>query len=440
MSLREQFGRAVAARPATPHLVTYARRAGIRLRRRRRIEAAVASAVAVALTGVAISAAAGAGGSAALPAAAPGDVPAGPTAYALTSASVVVPIRLGTGTVIRPVRPPGRALAMAADPGGKAVFVFSATSHASFLTRINAATGAAASPVRMRGGLELQDIAQVQVTPGGRTALVNEFGISAGQNPGGGYELVSVNLSTGAGRMLLTDGSSPFAITPDGRTAYVTGNLGNTVTRLDLATGTVLSPVRLSVPDSAFDIAMSPGGRTGYVTSVTRGAPTNPVTWVTPVDVSTGVAARSIGALAGYGTDIAIAPDGATAYLSGRQYVTPVSLSTGKAFSPIRLAPDFVQHIAIFELSPTGKIGYAQRLGGSLVQPVNLVSGTALRPVSLPPGHGTVDAVAFGPGGNIAYVGVSGRSGEVIPVHTATQRAGQPIAVDGAPQQIVIAG
>jgi DNA-binding beta-propeller fold protein YncE len=442
-SLREQFERAVDARPATPHLVAGALRAGTRLRRRRRIEAATAAAVAAALISVGVSATAGAlGTSGRHPAAGGGTVQ--PTAYVAmdtaTDPATVVPIRISTGTALAPMRFPGWFAGIQAAPGGKAVFVFSRNIHVSYATRINTVTGKAGSPVVLRGGSPHPSfpLQQIQVEPGGRTAIAVEFGIWP-SSPFD-YGLVAINLVTGAVRKLLVGNDSSFALTPDGKTAYFPG-VSRAVERVDTATGTVLPPVRLSAPGDTREIALSPGGHTAYVTSTGSVDPASKaVTWVTPIDLATGAAGKPVRVQADGGYNIAIAPDG-TGYVSGYREVTPVNLSAGKAFRPIRL-PRSIGSMTEFVVSPDGRIGYITTPD---LLPIDLVSDTVLRPVSRPGGFSPDGLAAFAPGGKVLYAALSGpehrqTSGIVIPIQTATQRVGKPVNLNGTPRDIVIVG
>ncbi len=448
-SLREQFERAVAARPPTPHLVAGALRAGTRLRRRRRIEAATAAAVAAALISVGVTATAGAlGTSGRHPAAGGGAVQ--PTAYVAIDnardASAVVPVRLSTGTALAPMRFPGSIDVVQAAPGGKAVFVISNDSHG-YVTRINTVTGKAGSPVVLRGGPSHPPfhIQQIQVEPGGRAAIAIQYGLWPSSTDFS-LSLVAINLVTGAERKLLVSNGFPFALTPDGKTAYLTG-MSRAVERVDTATGTVLPSVRLRAPGLTRGIALSPGGHTAYVTSMgSIDEPASKVpTWVTPIDLATGNAGRPIKVPADGGTDIAIAPDG-TGYVSGWQDVTPVNLSAGKALRPIRLPRRFMDDLAQFVISPDGRIGYILTPG---LLPISLVSDTVLRPVSRPRNYAPVDSAAnsaaFTPDGKILYVGLEGPpqgqpAGKAMPIQTATQRVGKPVNLDGIPGGIVIVG
>ncbi len=445
-SLRAQFERAVSDRPPTPQLVANSRQAGLRLRKRRRIEAAAGSCIAVALI-VAIPAAAGALGLAhgGQPA---GSRPAPPTAFVWTSANTVTPIRLSTDTTLRPLRFPGVIAGLQAAPGASAVYVFSATrpgqraAGVTYVTRVSASTGRMGTPVRLTGpvsawpGWQVNAAIAAQIAPGGRLAYVSALF--------GGLE--AINLATGAEREVA--GYGPFAITPDGRKAYVT-DVG--LIPVDLATGRALPLVKLHVPGQTQDVAITPDGRTAYVTNlVTNGstAKSERITiWVTPVDVATDTAGRAFvgqAVLSTYvGANISIAPDGKTGYLWGALDVTPIDLAANRTEQPIRLDAGVEAVVTNFVISPDNRIAYAQPMGRRWLQPLDLVSDTALKPVKLPSGFAGTATVAFAPDGTVAYVGGTARHdgrtvGAVIPIQAASQQVGTPIPVQGSPEQVVI--
>jgi DNA-binding beta-propeller fold protein YncE len=446
-SLRAHFERAVSDRPPAPHLVARARVAGLRLRKRRRIEAAAASVTAVALI-AAIPAAAGALGPGLRAQHPVGDswTPASaPNAFVWTSANTVTPIRLSTDTTLRPLRFPGVIAGLQAAPDGSAVYVFSATSPSrraagtSYITRVSASTGQMGPPVRLTGPLSAwlswsgNAAMTAEIAPGDRIAYATEL-------PGG---LEAINLATGAERKVAVSGQ--FATTADGRKAYIT-DAG--LIPVDLVTGTQLPPVQLHVPGQTRDVAIAPDGKTAYVTNLeTNGAVNEHITtWVTPVNVATDTAGR---AFVGQSVNsqlvtanISIAPDGMTGYLWGAD-VVPIDLATSRAETPIRLDPAIRAVVSNFVISPDSQLAYAQLLGQHWLQPVDLASGAALRPVELPPGFAGTAAVTFSEDGTVAYVGGTARRhglavGAIVPIDTASQRAGPPIAVEGSPEQIVI--
>jgi YVTN family beta-propeller protein len=82
----------------------------------------------------------------------------------------------------------------------------------------------------------------------------------------------------------MTAGQYPrwIAFTPDGKTAYVTNGAsgaGNTVTPINVATGTPGTPI--TVGHEPMGIAITPDGKTAYVTNFADGT-------VTPIDLATG--------------------------------------------------------------------------------------------------------------------------------------------------------
>ncbi len=447
-SLRAQFERAVSDRPPTPQLVANARQIGLRLRKRRRIEAAAASFTAAALI-AAIPAAAGALGPALDGQPLAGDRPA-PTAFVWTSANTVTPIRLSTDTTLRPLRFPGVIAGLQAIPDGSAVYVFSATrpgqraAGISYVTRVSARTGRMGTPVRLTGplsawpGWEGSPAMTAQIAPGGRLAYATGI-------PGG---LDAINLATGVEREVAVSG--PFAIAPDGRKAYV-ADAGLIPVDLDLATPEELPPVRLHVPGETQAIAITPNGRTVYVTNVAinggTGSSEHITVWVTPVSVATDTAGPAFVGRAAFstsvGANISIAPDGKTGYLWGALDVIPIDLATNRTEQPIRPDAGVEAVVTNFVISPDSRTAYAQAMGQHWLQPVDLVSDTALKPVELPSGFAGTATVAFAPDGTVAYVGGTARHdgrtvGAVIPIQAASQQVGTPIPVQGSPEQVVI--
>jgi hypothetical protein len=446
-SLRALFERAVSDRPLAPHLVASSRQAGLRLRRRRRIEAAAASVTAVAVI-AAVPVAYGALGPKFRSQQTAGDrwgAATAPGAFVWTSANTVTPIRLSTDTTLRPLRFPGVIAGLQAAPDGSAVYVFSATppgKHAAgttYITRVSASTGRMSAPVRLIGPLSAWPGFQVNagmtavIAPGDRIAYAT--GLFSG--------LVSINLATGVERKIAVYG--PFAITPDGRKAYIS-DVG--LIPVDLVAGNELPSVRLHAPGQTDDVAITPDGRTAYVTNVeTNGAVNEHITtWVTPVNVATDTAGTAfVGSSVNsqlVTANISIAPDGTTGYLWGAD-VIPIDLATSRVEKPIRLDGAIAAVVSNFVISPDSRIAYAQLVGQRWLQPVDLASDKALRPVELPSGFTSTTAVTFSEDGTVAYVGGIARQhgrtvGAVIPIETSSQGVGTPIPVQGSPEQVVI--
>jgi len=135
-------------------------------------------------------------------------------------------------------------------------------------------------------------------------------------------------------------GAGGIAVTPDGKTAYVpaTPSAGDeVVTPIDTATGTAGKPISAGRPAAggceADVIAVTPDGKTAYVTSYNDGT-------VIPISTATNTAGPPIRT----GTnpsDIAITPDGETAYASnkGSGTVTPIDTATSTPGTPIPAGP-----------------------------------------------------------------------------------------------------
>jgi hypothetical protein len=259
---------------------------------------------------------------------------------------------------------------------------------------------------------------------------------------------VAINLATGAQRKLAETGGFVWATAPGGRFAYEAG-FNSEVNAFDLATGALLPPIKLQAPGTVYDVAIAPGGSTIYAASMPRRTPTNSgrTTWVTPVSTATNIAAKPIEVQnAGSGFSIpaiAVAPDGETGYVTGGQYVYPISLASGKALKPIKLPSAFAEYLSTFQISPDSKFGEEYQPRATSVQLINLASGTLPRPVALPGGYRQSAPGVF-PGGSAVYVpasiyrGALPSLGALFPVQLATGDVGKPILFSGVPNGVVL--
>ncbi len=448
--LRALFERAVAERPPTPRLIPNAVRAGIRLRRRRKIEAAFGSFAAMALIAGLVATAAGDFGGA-RPQASSANRASLQTAFVWTGTDTVTPVRLSTSRVLSPVKVPGSIADILAAPDGKAVYVFSdpqssgKSAAGSYITKISNATGKASQPVRLTGN-RISIIFSLQIAPDGKLAYAGEWATwPTADGTGDGLWLVAINLTTGAQRKIAAaDNSFGWAISSSGQTAY-NGLATGAVARVDLTNGTVLPAIKLRAPGMAYGVSFARDGRTLYAVSASNrvSGSKRETMWVTPIDAATDIAAEPIETpQTGYIPQITIAPDGRTAYVSGGQSLCPVNLATGTALKPIKLPSESANYYTQFGISPNSEFGYAYQTRSS-VQLINLKTGTLLRPLALPGGY-LQSTPGFSPDGSTLYVPGSIRRGAlpalgaIFPVHAATGRIGKPISFSGAPSGIVI--
>ncbi|HXW45065.1 MAG TPA: hypothetical protein VEL03_09775 [Streptosporangiaceae bacterium] len=441
--LRALLEHAATGEPVMGQLVSNSLRAGKRLARRRRLEAAAASVAGVALIALVPAVAGILGATAHRAPATTGRGPA--TAYVWSMiASEIVPIRLSSGTALAPVKVPGYMTDLVAAPGGRALYAFSYVvqprgdlvnprSKDFYMTRISTVTREAARPIRLVAGVA--QFSELLIAPHGATAYALEFG-PIKNFCRSGYCLLSINLATGAERNLGDAGSGPFGLTPDGRMAYVVGAAG--VTPVDLATGTRLPAIR--VPGRAWDIAVGPGGKAYVVSQQSNGE-----AFVTPISTASNTAGTPIPVPANGDTatlnGFMVTPDGRTAYVGAGDHITPVGLVTGRALEPITV--DAQAQVVWLPMSPDGRLAYDVP-HATWIQPISLVSNSALAPVFLPRGYSETANAAFSPSGRVLYLGASDGSialapgGLIIPVNTATQRLGKAIKVTNLPAQIVI--
>ena len=99
---------------------------------------------------------------------------------------------------------------------------------------------------------------------------------------------------------------SGVAFSPDGSTAYVINETDDTVSVIDVATGTTGTPI--TVGNSPRAVAFSPDGSTAYVTNVADNT-------VSVIDVAAGTTGTPITVGSGP-LRVAFSPDGSTAYVT----------------------------------------------------------------------------------------------------------------------------
>jgi DNA-binding beta-propeller fold protein YncE len=186
--------------------------------------------------------------------------------------------------------------------------------------------------------------------------------------------------------------------------------------------------------------AYDPGSGNGLSASGRGGRGKAATSAVIPIDTATNKAGKPI--RVGSGFQIAITPDGKTAYVLDRNDFTviPVSTATNTAGRPIHFARSRFDGPSFIAITPDGKTVYVADTGLHAVVPVSTATNTAGRPI--PVGMGP-SAIAITPDSHTAYVVGTPTSGAglratVTPVDTATNKAGKPIRVGDGSFEIAI--
>jgi YVTN family beta-propeller protein len=185
--------------------------------------------------------------------------PNGTTLYVANGgSSTVTPISTATGKAGRPIRVGSGPGFLAVSPDGRAVVVVGSGS----VTVIRAATNTAGKPVPLSG-----DLSGVVFAPDGKTAYV------AADRAKVGLWVIPMSVTTSKlGKPIKVAKPSRWgtasnyeAITPNGKTLYVTDYWEFTVTPVSLSSGKPGKPIHL--PNNAYGLWMTPGGATAYVST-----------------------------------------------------------------------------------------------------------------------------------------------------------------------------
>ena len=253
--------------------------------------------------------------------------------------------------------------------------------------------------------------------------------------------------------LCLTCDVGSIVLTADGKTAYFL--TGFSVTPFNTVTNTPDKPIRISrnrhegVPQA---IAITPDGKTVYVVSEIGGRPPYITDTVTPISTATNTPGKPIpvggrfnGRRGENWEQIAVTPDGKTAYVAAGPTVTPISTATNTPGKPIP-----VRGIPMgFAITPDGKTAYVADLPvtrgevtSSTVIPISTATNRAGKPIHI--GGGQLFKIAVTPDGKTVYVTTELQvqstpsfmlSGTVTPISTATGTPGRPIPLSGIGQQ-----
>ena len=266
----------------------------------------------------------------------------------------------------------------------------------------------------------------IAVTPDGKTLYVTNYETNNGFSQD---TVTPVDLATSKRGVPIIvgfePGAHPFgvAVTPDGKTVYVVNSneVHGSVTKIDVATNEPLAEIK--VPGAPKEVAFTPDGKTAYVT-------VSATSTVMPIDVATNKPGAEI-KVGPAPRGIAVTPDGKTAYVTnaGSNTVTPIDVATNKPGAEIKVGggPNAVA------VTPDGKTAYVAS-GVGTVTPIDVATNKPGAEIIV---GGGPEAIAVTPDGKTVYVTPSGGS-TVKPIDVATNKPGAEIFVGGGPDAIAI--
>lgn len=229
-----------------------------------------------------------------------------------------------------------------------------------------------------------------------------------------GASVSSIDLSSGTTRNIAV-GNNPgeVVVSADGRTAYAANQGSDTVSVIDVASGTVTATVAVGKVPAG--LALTPDGGTLWVANYTDG---------TVQSIDTGTLATGTPVPVGAGPEnMAITPDGRTLYVADihDNTVSPVDLATGKAGTAIPVGPSPFNVVA----APDGRTVYVSNSGGSTVTPIDTTTNET-GPTFLVSGQAY--GLALSPDGRTLWVSPS-NGDTVTPVDTVTGAPGKQVTV-----------
>jgi DNA-binding beta-propeller fold protein YncE len=280
------------------------------------------------------------------------------------------------------------------------------------------------------------------ITPNGRTIYVS------GDEPDAVIPVSTATHKVGKPIEFAHNVPTQILITPNGKTAYVAGLEGNEVYPIATATNTMEKPIRAGRRlGSYYQMAITPDGKTLY--AVSSNTPFKGPSAVIPIATATNKPGKpiKIQSMAVYA--LIMNPDGATVYAIGESgaenEIVPISTATNTPGQPIKIggaggAP---------AITPNGRIIYLPDYGAVSgpygVLPFSTATNTAGKMIKV---NGFVYAIAFSPDSSRAYVAseprekptatCTGQTGVVTPISTATNLAGHPFRVACDPYAIVV--
>lgn len=264
--------------------------------------------------------------------------------------NTVTRINLATGQLGTPIAVGSHPVAIAFVPKTNEQWAWVANYKGQTVSTINLATGQLGQTISVPN-LGPNTIA---FTPNGQTCYVANWGTTAAA----GSTVTPIQVTNGGatGQVLpsIKVGLHPnwVAITQDGSTAYVANKGSNSITPINVANNTAGTAIQ--VPGPPIEMEITPNGKTAYV-AIAGDSPE--VDEVIPINLTT--TPVTVGSAIQLGAKsqphwIAFTPDGQTAYVvgNGNSTVTPITIASGKAGTPIKVTNDPNSDLLAIAITP----------------------------------------------------------------------------------------
>jgi YVTN family beta-propeller protein len=240
---------------------------------------------------------------------------------------------------------------------------------------------------------------------------------------------VSIPTPTVAGAFRVNGGPQAGAVTPDGKSAYVTSTSTNSISVVDLASNAVVASIPISAGPPEY-VAFTNDGRFAYVSVY------DPIRQIGNVIVVVDTASRTVtGSIPAekYPYAMSLTPNGRQLYVPNHDadLVSVVDTATNTVINKIKVKPN--PHAVGFSVD--GRRAYVANHASNLVTVLDTKNGAVL--AEIPVGH-SPHSIAMAPDGSRIYVvNYDGDSVSVIdPAATAVVGT---IAVQRQPQSVAFA-
>lgn len=288
-------------------------------------------------------------------------------------------------------------------------------------------------PVNLRTGqpgtilTQLNYPNDIAVTPDGQLALTVDIPASGLDALLYIYNLATLQPPSSEG--LSNDQLYSVAITPDGTTAYIAGEMftvNGRIVPFDIVSRTFGAPI--TFPPSAFytiDLAITPDGLTAYVLTDS--------TNVFPTDLATGQLGNPI--FCQFAGVIRITPDGTKLFLTneGDNNAYYIDLTTN---------PPTLHNLQVgapttsLAINPNGQFAYFLDANTGNVIVVDIATLTISRVVEMP--FTTAGSIAITPDGKTAYISVANQTSSLLPLDLTTYEFGIVIPLPNFGNYLVI--